>query len=159
MILFMISSPSFICPLSISPHCALNHPRPTPSTALSTQGRLLLPQYCCPSIKSLPPITNLCYNLVGGAAPAGLYRVIMFPELGCLCWNCHLKKKEGCSFRVVTGGESCLCAVVLLSGKCSHLTYEQHNSGLSALLKVTAAALFDWWWDIIWFLQHSSSWP
>lgn len=35
-----------------------------------------------------------------------------------------------------------LCSV-LLSVKCFHLTYEQHNSELSALLKVTAAALFD----------------
>lgn len=104
-ILYMISSPSFIGPVSISPHCALNHSQPTPSTVLSTQGRLLLPQNCCPSINS-PPNPNLCCNLVGGAAPAGIYRVIVFSDGLCPFVEIVVFKKKGYSFRVVTGGES-----------------------------------------------------
>lgn len=92
-ILFMISCLSFLCPVSISPYCALNKPQPTSSTVLISQGRLLLPHYCCPFLTTLAT-PNQCYTLVDWAAPAGLYRLIMFPELVSLFWGRYLIKKN-----------------------------------------------------------------
>lgn len=140
----MIISPSLICLVSIGPHCALHHqPLHTPQSGISSRPSaftsLLLPFHQLPTLQ--PAFLKPCgwsssswalqSHRVSGAC--AIDEIVFFNK----------KKKSFFFQRRHSGRVMSLCSV-LLSVQCSHLTCEQHSSGLNALLKVTAS-LFDRW--------------